>query len=59
LGFVFAEAHFFDSPIDWEIFVLNMFEAIFGLLFVVDMDFGEAFSCCGKRMKFWCKGDAR
>jgi hypothetical protein len=36
-----------------------MFEAIFGLLFVVDMDFGEAFSCDRKGMKLWCEGDAR
>ena len=59
MSFIFAEAHFFDSPIDWKIFVFDMFEAIFGLLFVVNMDFGKAFSRNGEWMKFWCEGDAR
>jgi hypothetical protein len=36
-----------------------MFEAIFGLLFVVDMDFGEAFSGGGEGLKLWGEGDVR
>jgi hypothetical protein len=41
-GFVFAQLHFGDAVVEFLAFLLYFGELVFGLLFVVDIDFGEA-----------------
>jgi hypothetical protein len=41
LSFVFAQFHFFDTVVEFFSFFLGFDQRVFGLLFVVNMNFGE------------------
>lgn len=59
--FVFAQAHLFDAEVEGEVGVFVVGERVLGLLFVVDVDVGEALAGLNEVPKVLRldKGDAR
>ena len=56
-GFVFGELHTLDSEGDFGLGVFDLFEGVFGLLFVVDVEFHEALAGGGEGVEVGWEGD--
>ena len=59
--FIFAQPHFADAVVEFFSRLLGLDERVFGLLFVVDVDFGEALPGadeCAEEFEFVLKGCA-
>ena len=57
-GFVFREPHALDAEGDFGFGVFDLFEEVFGLLFVVDVEFHEALAGGGEGVEVRREGDA-
>ena len=58
LRFVFGEAHFFDAPVEGGVGGFELREGVFGLLFIADVDLGEADAGAGEGAKVGRERDA-
>ncbi len=59
LRFVFGEAHLFDAPAERHLRRFDLLERVLRLLFVVDVDDGQARAGRGKGAEVGREGDAR
>ena len=58
-GFIFREGHLFDAEGPGLAGLFDLFEGVFGLLLVVDVEFHEALACGGEGAEVGREGDAR
>ena len=58
LRLVFGEAHFFDAPVEGGVGGFELREGVFGLVFVGNVDLGEAGTGVGEGAEVGREGDA-